>query len=258
MVQQAADELDAVFSALSDPTRRAIVQRLAAGEATVSQLSEPFAMTLTAVAKHLQVLSDAGLVEHRKEGRVRHCRLTAGPLREVHAWVGEYGRFWEGQLDSLAAHVSGPARDRRACWRSCRTGSRSCGRFTGSALTSSMPGSPGPAAVVVGPPGITVSGLDGELRVGGCYRIAMDVPGGERRVLIWAFHEIARPSRLVYSWRWEGGPDAGAESTVTVKFRDAGGGTEVEVIHTDITDRQIRDSHAQGWLGCLDSLQAAL
>jgi DNA-binding transcriptional ArsR family regulator len=68
-------------------------------------------MTLTAVAKHLQVLSAAGLVEHRKVGRVRHCRLAAGPLREAHAWLGEYGAFWEGQLDSLAAHVGGPAQD---------------------------------------------------------------------------------------------------------------------------------------------------
>ena len=111
MVQQLRDDLDAVFAALADPTRRAIVQRLAGGEASVSELSEPFAMTLTAVAKHLRVLSDAGLVEQRKEGRVRRCRLAAGPLRDAHAWLGEYGRFWEGQLDSLAAHVGGAARD---------------------------------------------------------------------------------------------------------------------------------------------------
>lgn len=111
MVQQSSNELDAVFAALADPTRRAIVQRLANGEASVSELSEPFAMTLTAVAKHLRVLSDAGLVEHRKQGRVRHCRLAADPLRDAHAWLGEYGRFWEGQLDSLAAHVGGPVRD---------------------------------------------------------------------------------------------------------------------------------------------------
>lgn len=85
--------------------------RLAQGEASVSELSEPFAMTMTAVAKHLRVLSQAGIVEHRKEGRVRRCRLRADALHEAHSWLGEYGRFWEGQLDSLAAHVGGPARD---------------------------------------------------------------------------------------------------------------------------------------------------
>jgi DNA-binding transcriptional ArsR family regulator len=111
MVQQSPEELDAVFAALADPTRRAIVQRLTVGEASVSELSEPFAMTLTAVAKHLRVLSDAGLVEHRKEGRVRHCRLAPGPLLDLHVWLGQYARFWEGQLDSLAAHVGGPAQD---------------------------------------------------------------------------------------------------------------------------------------------------
>jgi DNA-binding transcriptional ArsR family regulator len=111
MVQRSPVALDAVFAALADPTRRAIVRRLAAGEASVSELSEPFAMTLTAVAKHLRVLANAGIVEQRKEGRVRHCRLAAAPLRAAHDWLGEYGRFWEGRLDSLAAHVGGPARD---------------------------------------------------------------------------------------------------------------------------------------------------
>jgi DNA-binding transcriptional ArsR family regulator len=111
MVQQDAPALDAVFAALADPTRRAIVRRLAGGEASVTELSEPFEMSLTAVAKHLRVLSDAGLVEQRKQGRVRRCRLAAEPLREAHAWIGEYGRFWEGQLDSLAGHLGGPAED---------------------------------------------------------------------------------------------------------------------------------------------------
>jgi DNA-binding transcriptional ArsR family regulator len=111
MVQHAPASLDAVFAALSDPTRRALVERLTTGEASVTELSEPFAMTLTAVAKHLRVLSDAGIVEHRKEGRVRTCKLAAGPLLEAHAWLGEYGRFWEGQFDSLAAHLGGPAQD---------------------------------------------------------------------------------------------------------------------------------------------------
>jgi DNA-binding transcriptional ArsR family regulator len=97
MVQRSPDVLDAVFGALADPTRRAIVMRLADGSASVSELSEPFAMTMTAVAKHLRILTEAGIVEQRKEGRVRHCRLTAGALRDAHSWLGEYGRFWEGQ-----------------------------------------------------------------------------------------------------------------------------------------------------------------
>jgi DNA-binding transcriptional ArsR family regulator len=91
MVQRERVELDAVFAALSDPTRRALVRRLAAGEASVTELSEPFDMTLTAVAKHLRVLSRAGLVEQYKQGRVRRCRLAAAPLREAHDWLSGYG-----------------------------------------------------------------------------------------------------------------------------------------------------------------------
>jgi DNA-binding transcriptional ArsR family regulator len=108
MVQQ---QLDAVFGALADPTRRAIVARLADGEASVTQLSEPFDMSLPAVAKHLRVLADAGLIEQRKEGRTRWCRLAPEPLRLLQDWVGDYSRFWEGQFDQLAAHVHGPASD---------------------------------------------------------------------------------------------------------------------------------------------------
>jgi uncharacterized protein YndB with AHSA1/START domain len=109
-----------------------------------------------------------------------------------------------------------------------------------------------------GPPGIEVTALDGELRVGGGYRIAMEEPGGERRVLVWTFREIAPPSRLVYTWRWEDGPEAGPESLVTVVFRESGERTEVELIHTGIADPAVRDSHGAGWLGCLDGLVATL
>jgi uncharacterized protein YndB with AHSA1/START domain len=108
-----------------------------------------------------------------------------------------------------------------------------------------------------GPPGIVVSALDGELEVGGSYRIAMEEPGGERRTLVWTFREIDRPARLVYGWRWADGPEAGPESVVTVSFREAGGRTEVEVVHTGIADPVVRDSHGMGWQGCLDGLAAS-
>jgi DNA-binding transcriptional ArsR family regulator len=100
-----ADALDAVFSALADPTRRAIVVRLAEGEASVSELAEPFAVSLPAVTKHLAVLERAGLLEHRKEGRVRRCRLVPAPMRTAEDWLSSYRVFWERRLDSLASHL---------------------------------------------------------------------------------------------------------------------------------------------------------
>jgi DNA-binding transcriptional ArsR family regulator len=90
-----------VFGALADPTRRTIVERLTGGEATVSQLAEPFDVSLTSIAKHLRVLEDAGLVATRKEGRIRRCRLVEDPLADAISWMAGYGAFWEDRLDSL-------------------------------------------------------------------------------------------------------------------------------------------------------------
>ena len=101
-----ARDLDAVFSALSDPTRRAIVVRLTEGEASVSELAEPFAVSLPAVTKHLAVLERAGLLEHHKEGRVRRCRLVPAPMRAADDWLSTYRVFWERRLDSLSDHFT--------------------------------------------------------------------------------------------------------------------------------------------------------
>jgi DNA-binding transcriptional ArsR family regulator len=93
--------LDATFGALSDPTRRAIVEQLTLGEASVGELAEPFDVSLPAISKHLTVLEDAGLVVRTRQGRNRRCRLVEEPIREVLEWIASYGSFWEGQLDSL-------------------------------------------------------------------------------------------------------------------------------------------------------------
>ena len=95
------DQLSAIFAALADPTRRAILQRLAQGEASVTELAAPFQMSLPAVSKHLKVLERAGLIERGREAQWRPCRLDAGPLRTASEWVAQYRRFWEDRLDRL-------------------------------------------------------------------------------------------------------------------------------------------------------------
>src|ERR687895_840941 len=97
----ATEQLDRTFAALADPTRRAILARLSSGEATVTELAEPFEMTLPAVSKHLKVLERAGLVSRGRVAQSRPCRLEAGPLREVSDWVEQYRRFWEQSFDRL-------------------------------------------------------------------------------------------------------------------------------------------------------------
>jgi DNA-binding transcriptional ArsR family regulator len=95
--------LDAIFSALADPTRRGIVERLIEGEATVSELAEPFDVSLPAISRHLRVLGNAGLITRRKEGRIHHCRLVEDPLGDAIDWIVHYSVFWEDRLDSLEA-----------------------------------------------------------------------------------------------------------------------------------------------------------
>jgi DNA-binding transcriptional ArsR family regulator len=95
------DRLSSTFAALADPTRRAILARLALGEVSVTELAEPFAMSLPAVSKHLKVLENAGLIARGREAQWRPCRLEAGPLKDAAAWLEEYRRFWEQSLDRL-------------------------------------------------------------------------------------------------------------------------------------------------------------
>ncbi len=106
MVNDSAASLDAIFGALADPTRRAIMRRLAAGEASVSELAAPFDVSLPAVSKHLTVLRRAGLVQDRKDGRVHRCTLRGDPLVVVDHWLSDYRVFWEPQFDGLAAHLA--------------------------------------------------------------------------------------------------------------------------------------------------------
>ncbi len=104
--------LDLTFAALADPTRRAIVARLAAGEATVNELAAPFEISLPAISRHLKVLERASLISRQREGQYRPCRLNAETLREATEWLEFYRRFWNDSFDRLAAHLQRAGRSR--------------------------------------------------------------------------------------------------------------------------------------------------
>ena len=99
------DQLSATFAALADPTRRAILARLLAGERSVTELAEPFDMSMPAVSKHLRVLERAGLIARRRDAQSRHCRIEAGPLKDVSDWTERYRHIWEGRLDRLDTYL---------------------------------------------------------------------------------------------------------------------------------------------------------
>jgi DNA-binding transcriptional ArsR family regulator len=119
----AAARLDATFAALSDPTRRAILARLAAGEASVNELAEPFAMSQPAISKHLKVLERAGLITRGRDAQRRPCALQAQPLAEANEWLETYRRYWEGsfaQLDDLLERMKARPRKPASSKRSTK------------------------------------------------------------------------------------------------------------------------------------------
>jgi DNA-binding transcriptional ArsR family regulator len=105
-------ELDRTFAALADPTRREILARLRAGEATVTELAEPFSVSLPAISKHLKVLERAGLVERGRAAQRRPCRLRPAPLAEALGWLAGYEPFWEGSFDRLSEHLAAVREER--------------------------------------------------------------------------------------------------------------------------------------------------
>jgi DNA-binding transcriptional ArsR family regulator len=101
----ASDQLSATLFALADPTRRGILARLSSGEATVTELAEPYDMSMAAVSKHLKVLEQAGLITRGREAQWRPCRLEAAPLRDVAGWLEDYRRFWDERLERLDTYL---------------------------------------------------------------------------------------------------------------------------------------------------------
>ena len=117
MVNYCVDCLTPVFSALSDPTRRAILERLAHGESSVTELAEPFNVSLPAISKQLRVLENAGLLAREKDGRICRCRLAAEPLRNAAEWIARYQAFWEQQLGALANFLNESMTQEETAWQ---------------------------------------------------------------------------------------------------------------------------------------------
>jgi len=113
MVEYQTAELDEVFGALADPTRRAILQRLTKGDALVTELAEPFEISLAAVSKHVKVLERAGLVRRRITGREHRCALNPRPMRAASDWIEHYRAFWETRLDALEQYIATKRRTER-------------------------------------------------------------------------------------------------------------------------------------------------
>jgi DNA-binding transcriptional ArsR family regulator len=123
-----ADRLSTTFAALADPTRRAILARLSLGETSVSELAEPFDISLPAISKHLKVLERAGLIARGREAQWRPCRLEAGPMKEATGWLEHYRQFWEQSFDRLEDYLRQLKAREKVSARNIRPGPRTRGR----------------------------------------------------------------------------------------------------------------------------------
>jgi uncharacterized protein YndB with AHSA1/START domain len=249
--------LDVVFGALADPTRRAVLARLRAGDASVGELAGPFDMSLPGFLKHLGILEDARLIERHKVGRVVHCRLAAGAMKEAREWLDRYEAFWTTRLDRLEALLQ---RKEKATWPSQST-KRPARDPAGPPRPRrrGLRGVDGPAA------GEPVDGAERRLRpdrgdAGRARRRPLPHrharPDGETHRVGGTYEEVIPNRRLVYTWAWESTPER--QSRVRVEFRPVDEGTELLLVHDRFFDTEARDKHQHGWQGCMGRFERYL
>ena len=232
MVKYSDEVLDRTFAALADPTRRALLARLGSRDSiSVSELAQPFAMSLPAVMKHLDVLSDAGLVAREKTGRTVACRLTADPMQQAMDWLNRYQRFWSAK-PRPSRRLSG---GRSMATKSAAAGDAGLANRPSLTLKRRINAPPekvyaawtDPEKIArwFGPSQVKAGSVQAEidLRVGGRYRISFESGDGEYFQVDGVYREVTPNARIAFSWAWHSTPER--ELQVTVSLQPDGGGT---------------------------------
>lgn len=256
-----AHDLSTTFAALADPTRRAILARLAAGEASVTELAEPFDMTLPAVSKQPKVLENAGLIARSREAQRRPCRLQAGPLEKVSDWVERYRDFWEQRFDRLDQYLNLLQRKRREHGPQERIDAPRQLGFEAWTRSEHL-------AHWWAPKGCTTPFCKVDLRPGGVLHYCMRSPWG-RDILggIGVYREIVEPEPIVYTDAFadaEGNPVPPAhygmtsrhppETLVTVTCAEHEGKTKLTLRHSILKSVEEREGTQRRWTEMLDRL----
>ncbi|XIA65871.1 SRPBCC domain-containing protein [Bradyrhizobium sp. TZ2] len=249
----------------------ALLARLGDRESlSVSELAQPFSISLPAIIKHLDVLSDAGLIAREKTGRTVACRLTAGPMEQAMDWLNRYQRFWSDNLDRLAAFFGGRPMATQSSLAKSSTAKSSNPRDAELAarpsLTLKRRLNAAPEKVYAawadaerlvqwfGPASVEAGSVkaDIDLRVGGHYRISFNANGQYNQVG-GVYREVAPNERLVFSWAWHSTPER--ESLVTISMKPDGAGTLLTFHHEQFADATARDNHERGWTEFLGKLE---
>lgn len=276
------DRLSETFGALADPTRRAILARLASGAASVTELASPFEMSMPAISKHLKVLERAGLIARGREAQWRPCRLQAGPLQDVAGWVDHYRRFWEDSFDRLDAYLR--ERKQKDSRNKRRRASMSAQNAkVNAAKANTMESSEwdlvmtrvfdAPRELVFkawtetqhvaqwwGPKGFTNPVCELDVRAGGAIRIHMRAPDGVVYPMTGVFQEIVEPERLVFvSSALDESGKSMFDILNTVIFAELGGKTnltlQARVIKTTELAPQYLKGMEAGWTQSLDRVR---
>jgi DNA-binding transcriptional ArsR family regulator/uncharacterized protein YndB with AHSA1/START domain len=242
-----AANIDRVSAAISDPTRRAILEQLSKGSTRISDAAEPFPITLTGFCKHVKVLERAGLVRRTRHGRENILELTPDPLRGVARWIQRYEHFWTERLDRLEAFFK-------------VTKGETMTQLTEITVTRSIPASPEAVFDVWMDPKSPGGPWFGGQRlivnpvVDGLFYVAV---GHEGRT--WPhygrFIKIDRPRCVEHTWVSEA--TRGMESVVVVKFEQRGDTTEVTLHHSGVPDDEMGRRHQEGWAWVLSQLEEA-
>ena len=246
--------MDRTFSALADPTRRHVLLRLKDEPGlSVSELARPFSLKLPGMMKHLDVLSDAGLITRTKTGRTVSVHLSVGPMQEAMAWLNRYERFWTVSLDQAC----------RARGRGWRAMTKSLPSVT---IVRRIKASPAKVWAAITQPelmmqwwgpdaGPTLS-AEADVRPGGRFSVVFRLLNGEEHNPTGIYQEVVPEKKLVFTWEWPGMPER--ESLVTFLLEPFDGGTELTLIHEHLPDEEARKSHEEGWSGLLDKLPVFL
>jgi uncharacterized protein YndB with AHSA1/START domain len=268
-----SDQLSLTFAALADPTRRAILERLAAGDAMPSELAEPFSISAPAVSRHLRVLEQAGLIARGRDAQWRPCRLQAGPLKQVADWVQRFRRFWDKNLDEqhVPRNEGGDSSQSREFVATRVFDATAEAVFQAWAYPVQM-------AQWWGPHGFTNLICEMDVQPGGAWRIVMLGPDGVQHPAKGVFREVEKPQRLVMTlnhselpeqwhdlvnpYRDKSQPKPGLEAITTVTFQERDGKTTLTITllfeSTAVRDALRKIAMAEGWSQSLERLERLL
>lgn len=253
---QSEQHISAVFRALADSTRRAILAQLAEEELTVNEIAAQHHMSLQAVSKHLKVLENAGLIVKRKAGRIRRCRVNFETLEQASRLIAQYRVFWERRLESLQSSITEQAREEGPMGEEKET-TVVVKKVLKADRDTLFRAFSDPEIMrrwfFAGESGWSAD-VANEFKVGGQYRIDMHDADGKTWSHWGEYREIDRPHKIVFTWNSE----SVERTEVSVEFREATGGTEVILTHEFLPDEEQREDHRGGWNGCLRNLERAL